>query len=289
MSTPASLPRKADTATMNRPLRATMAIVIVICHRHVLPAAPPDANIKDVQFVADCDGTTQRYVVVLPDSFDDAKAHDVLIALHGHGSDRWQFVKNPRDECRSARDVAAEQRMIFVSPDYRAKTSWMGPKAEADVVQIIARLKKTYRVSRVFICGGSMGGTGCLTFAAMHPELVDGVASMNGTANLVEYENFQAAIQKSFGGTKTEIPQEYKKRSAEYWPHRLSMPVGITAGGKDTSVPPQSVLRLAKALETLDRDVLLIYREQGGHSTNYADGRAILQFMIHKADAAKEP
>jgi hypothetical protein len=25
--------------------------------------------------------------------------------------------------------------MIFVSPDYRAKTSWMGPKAEADMVQ----------------------------------------------------------------------------------------------------------------------------------------------------------
>ena len=269
---------------MNKPLLATLAVSIFICHRHVLPAAPPDANVKDVQFVANCDGTTQRYVVVLPDSFDKSKAHDVLIALHGHGSDRWQFVMDPRDECRSARDVAAEHRMIFVSPDYRAKTSWMGPKAEADVVQIIAQLKETYRVSKLFICGGSMGGTACLTFAALHPDLVDGVASMNGTANLVEYENFQSAIGESFGGTKTDIPQEYKKRSAEYRPDKLTMPVGITAGGKDTSVPPHSVLRLAKALETLGRDVLLIYREDGGHSTNYADGVAILQFMIRKAN-----
>ena len=275
---------------MNKPLPAILAVVIFTClgPGAVLPAAPPDANVMDVQFVAKCDGSIQRYVVMLPDSFDTAKAHDVLIALHGHGSDRWQFVKNPRDECRSARDVAAEHRMIFVSPDYRAKTSWMGPAAEADVVQIIARLKETYRVSKLFICGGSMGGTGCLTFAALHPELVDGVASMNGTANLLEYQNFQDAIEESFGGTKAEVPQEYKKRSAELWPEKLSMPVGITAGGKDTLVPPQSVLRLGEALETIGRDVLIIYREQGGHSTNYDDGRAILQFIVRKAKATKE-
>ena len=66
------------------------------------------------------------------------------------------------------------------------------------------------------------------------------------------------------------------------------MPVGITAGGKDTSVPPDSVLRLAKALKTLGRDVLVIYRENGGHSTNYADGMAILQYMIQKANPTKD-
>ena len=60
-----------------------------------------------------------------------------------------------------------------------------------------------------------------MTFAAIHPERVDGVASMNGTANHLEYENFQDAIAESFGGTKAKIPREYKKRSAEYWPERL--------------------------------------------------------------------
>ena len=68
--------------------------------------------------------------------------------------------------------------MIYVSPDYRAKTSWMGPKAEADVVQIIRDLKKRHRIGRVFITGGSMGGTAALTFAALHPDLVAGVASL---------------------------------------------------------------------------------------------------------------
>lgn len=250
-----------------------------LCGEEVAP------RMEDVAFVAACDGTEQRYVLILPAQLDPAAPYDLLIALHGHGSDRWQFAKDPRDECRAARDAAAEHGMIFVSPDYRAKTSWMGPKAEADLAQIIADLKAKYRVKRVFLCGGSMGGSSCLTFAALRPELLDGVASMNGTANHLEYENFQDAIRESFGGTKAQIPVEYKKRSAEYWPERLTMPLGLTVGGKDTSVPPQSVRRLAKVLAAMGRDVLLIDREEEGHRTGYADAKVILEFVIRKAES----
>ncbi len=242
---------------------------------------------QDVSFTASCDGSAQRYVVMTPPVFNAEAKNDVLIAFHGHGSDRWQYAKSVRDECRVARDVALKHGMLFVSPDYRAKTSWMGPKAEADVLQIIGELKQKYRVGRIFLCGGSMGGTSCLSFAAMHPEHVAGVASMNGTANLLEYENFQEAIQSSYGGTKAEIPEEYKRRSAEYWPERLTMPIGITLGGKDRSVPPDSVRRLADVLNLLGRDVLVIDRAETGHSTNYADGEAVLEFVIGKAKSAE--
>ncbi|OHB84020.1 MAG: alpha/beta hydrolase [Planctomycetes bacterium RBG_16_64_12] len=268
---------------MKSPVWIAAAAVIFVGQSHVLRGGPPEARVKDVVFVSQCDGTDQSYVLVLPDSFQADQAHDLLIALHGHGSDRWQFVKDPRDECRAARDAAAKHGMIFLSPDYRAPTSWMGPKAEADLVQIITELKEQYRVSRVFLSGGSMGGTGCLTFAALHPELVDGAASMNGTANLLEYGNFQSAIEESFGGTKAEIPLEYKRRSAEYWPERLTMPIGITACGKDSAVPPESVVRLANVLERIGRDVLLVFREDGGHATKYADAEAILEFVFQKA------
>jgi pimeloyl-ACP methyl ester carboxylesterase len=268
-------------------------VSVVVISALLCGAAPEKAeswtNMEDVAFTASCDGTTQYYVVMTPEGFKPEETHHVLIALHGHGSDRWQFAKDPRDECRSTRDVAARHGMIFVSPDYRAKTSWMGPTAEADVVQIIGDIKTRYRVDKVFICGGSMGGSSCLTFAALHPDLVAGVASMNGTANHLEYENFQDAIRESFGGDKKDIPEEYKKRSAEYWPERLTMPIGITAGGKDESVPPHSVLRLAKILEKLGRQVLVVYREEGGHSTTYDDGVAILEFMIEKALGSPSP
>jgi len=251
---------------------------------HVATAArAAEPRTEDVTFTAKCDKTAQHYVVVYPDGFKPGEPHHLLIALHGHGSDRWQFVRGAFDEAKAARDVAAAHRMLFVSPDYRKSTSWMGPKAEADLLQIIDDLRARYRIGKVIVCGASMGGSSCLTFAAMHPDRTDGVASMNGTANHLEYEKFQDAIAESFGGTKAQIPREYKKRSAEYWPERLTMPVGIAVGGKDDVVPPASVIRLAGILKKLQPNVLLIVREAGGHTTSYADGKEILEFVLRKA------
>lgn len=261
-------------------VRSPIALAIVLATQGLLAAEP---RTEDVAMVAQCDRSTQHYVIVYPPDFQADQPADVLIALHGHGSDRWQYVKDPRDECRVARDVAAAHRMLFVSPDYRAKTSWMGPKAEADMLQILAELKTRFKLGKVILCGGSMGGSSVLTFAAMHPQLVDGVVSMNGTANHLEYANFQDAIQQSFGGTKAQLPLEYKNRSAEYWPERLTMPIGITAGGRDELVPPGSAVRLAGVLKNLQPNVLLVYREATGHSTNYQDGKTVLEFVIQKA------
>jgi predicted GH43/DUF377 family glycosyl hydrolase len=255
---------------------------IVLLALQTCLAAALGQRTEDKQFTAKCDGSTQNYVVIYPEGFQADKPCDMLIALHGHGSDRWQFVKADYDECRASRDAAASRHMIYVSPDYRAKTSWMGPKAEADMVQIIEEMKSQCKIGKTIISGGSMGGSSSLTFAAMHPELIDGVVSMNGTANHLEYENFQDAIGESFGGPKSQIPQEYKNRSAEYWPERMKMPIAITASGKDTIVPPQSVLRLAGVLKKLQPNVLLIYREEGGHDTNYNDTKQAFDFVLDK-------
>ena len=244
---------------------------------------------QDILFKSNLDGTEQRYVELLPPGFDASELHDVVIALHGHGSDRWQFINQTRGECRGVRDVSAKYGLIMVSPDYRARTSWMSPAAEADVVQIIAELKKRHRVGRVFLAGGSMGGTAALTFAVLHPELVAGVCSLNGTANLVDYENFQEARTVSFGGTKAEVPDEYRKRSAEFYPDKFTMPVAFTTGGKDESVPPQSVLRLAEKLKQAGRKVLSIHREDGGHSTSYEDTMTAMEFILRVADVTRDP
>lgn len=243
---------------------------------------------QDIEFIADCDQTKQRYVKILPESFSDQSPTSILIALHGHGSDRWQFVKHPRGECKAARDFAQKHQLIYISPDYRARTSWMGPQAEADLVQIIGDLKKRYLIQHVFLCGGSMGGSSSLTFAALHPELISGVAAMNPTANHLEYDQFQSAISASFGGTKREIPDEYKKRSAEYWPEKLTMPVSISVGGKDTVVPPNSARRLSNILKQVHENVLLIDRPQQGHATSYEDTNSLLEFVIQRVTKEKQ-
>ncbi|MCB1207404.1 MAG: right-handed parallel beta-helix repeat-containing protein, partial [Verrucomicrobiae bacterium] len=113
--------------------------------------------LTDVTFRSNLDGSEQRYVELLPAGASEGEVRDVVLAFHGHGSDRWQFARDPRGECRGVREAAAKYGLILVSPDYRAKTSWMGPAAEADVVQIIAELKQRHHIGRVFLAGGSMG------------------------------------------------------------------------------------------------------------------------------------
>ena len=244
------------------------------------PLPAPAAEPVDLAFAAECDGSTERVVELLPPDFDTAAPRDLLIALHGHGADRWQFIREGRDECRGTREAAARHGAILLSPDYRAPTSWMGPKAEADLVQIIAAAKQRHRIGRVVVCGGSMGGTGALTFAALHPDLVDGVCSLNGTANLVEYGSFLDAIAASFGGTKEEVPEEYRKRSAELHAEALVMPIAFTTGGRDDVVPPASVLRLHDALAARGRPVLLLHRPDRGHDTDLADTTTALDFLF---------
>lgn len=247
--------------------------------------ASVSATILDRTFIADFDGSPQKYVEIRPDGFAADKPISVLIALHGHGSDRWQFATETRDECKATRDVAAANAMLMISPDYRAKTSWMGPAAEGDLLQIIRILKGQFQVQRVIISGGSMGGTSALTFTALHPDQVDGVVALNATANHVEYDQFQDAISESFGGSKQEVPAEYYCRSAEFFPDKFTMPVAATTGGRDATVPPESVQRFIKNLRKRSLKVLEIHRAEAGHSTNYDDTVRAFRFVIAASQA----
>ena len=240
------------------------------------------SRIEDRTFRARNDGTKQKFVLVYPPGFGPDKPVSLLIALHGHGSDRWQFVKQTRGECSGTREAATRHGMLMVSPDYRAKTSWMGPKAEEDLVQIIASLKRQFFVEHVIVSGGSMGGTGALTFTARNPDMVDGVVALNGTANLVNYERFSDAIATSFKGSRDEVPDEYRNRSAEFFSERFTMPIAATTGGADKIVPPDSVLRLLKAININNDRVLSIHRPDGGHSTNHDDTVRAFEFVISK-------
>jgi pimeloyl-ACP methyl ester carboxylesterase len=243
----------------------------------------PAMKLNEVVFRSGLDNTEQRYVELVPVVRPEGRPGDLIIALHGHGSDRWQFIRDARGECRGVRDVAARHRAILVSPDYRARTSWMGPKAEADLVQIITEARRRHQPGKTFITGGSMGGTSALIFTALHPDLIDGVCSLNGTANMLEFDGFKEAVAASYGGTREARPDEYRKRSVELHPEKLTMPVAITTGGKDAVVPPQSALRLAESLRLAGRQALLIHRAEGGHSTTYEDTVTAMEFILQAA------
>lgn len=247
-----------------------------IANSQVLP------SIVERTFVASCDGSKEKYIEIKPVGFrPDA---GVLIALHGHGSDRHQFAEDPRGECRASREAAASRGMLYVTPDYRARTSWMGARAESDVLDIIKKLKDDYGVVKFFFCGASMGGTSALTFAVRHPDLVSGVVALNPLADHLTYENFQDAIAASFGGDKKTAYDEYYRRSAINYPERFMMPISITVGGADKTVPPESARELARKIASRRSD--LIYFDEVAereHETDYAASKKAYDEMFARA------
>jgi pimeloyl-ACP methyl ester carboxylesterase len=249
----------------------------------VISSASGTTEPRDIAFVSTADGTTQHYLLLLPEGYQGTENPPLMVALHSLGGTRAQFLETRHPTVRAAVDTVAKWRMIYVLPEYRGPRSWMGEKAEADVVQIIAQVKSRYRTGKVFLCGTSMGGSAALTFTALHPGLVDGVIAMNATANHLELDTVNDSVAESFGGSKERIPLEYKKRSAEYWPERFTMPVALTAGGKDSLIPPASVTRLAGVLGKLGRKVLLIVPPDQGHQTSYEDALAAFDFVVRAA------
>ena len=102
---------------MHRSLEILLVVSVILLSWCTSSRAEEPVAIE-VAFTADADGTLQQYVVLLPPAFDPEAAHDVLIALHGHGSDRWQFVNEcarrvPRGKgcCGATRDAVCVARL----------------------------------------------------------------------------------------------------------------------------------------------------------------------------------
>src|SRR3954469_24984700 len=113
---------------------ALLFILVCLVNALGLPLMGAEAASPDVTFFCNLDQSNQRYLLKLPTGGVPQPAL-LLIALHGHGSDRHQFMTPGRDETRAALEMAERHHCIYVTPDYRAATSWMGPTAEADLVQ----------------------------------------------------------------------------------------------------------------------------------------------------------
>ena len=152
-----------------------MLILAAIAAGQLISSEPVRA---EKTFLASFDGSRQKYVELVPGTFRPEAG--ALVALHGHGSDRHQFVDDTRGECAAAREAALLRGLLYVSPDYRAKTSWMGPAAESDMLDLLETLRRERGIAKFYFCGGSMGGTSALTFAVRHPDLVAGVEILRG-------------------------------------------------------------------------------------------------------------
>lgn len=209
-------------------------------------------------FRSELDGHDDYALVISPDS-GPSVGGDVAFYLHGHGGVPEQLFSHP---CLvGLPELATRAGVTLVAPNLRGN-AWMGPAAEADLLQLLAEVRREWRPRRLLLTGASMGGTSTLIFEGLHPEVFDGYLAFCGAADMREYAAFcrehqgaipvlghiADAIAQSYGGSPDEQPEVYRQRSATEQASRFVRPTIFVHGGNDAIIPVGPARRLAQSL-----------------------------------------
>jgi pimeloyl-ACP methyl ester carboxylesterase len=234
-----------------------------------LEPAPPEASAAGVQrlsYRSPQDGVADWALVWPP-----AGGNTWLVNLHGHGSDGTQLFTRP--DIRGAwLPLFREMEFGILTPNLRGN-AWMSPDAAADLRALLQVVRDDFGVSRFLFVSGSMGGTGNLIYAVLHPDDVAGVIAMcpathmglfyewcNSRPDAPVLTEISAAIRAAYGGTPGERPDVYGRHSCLAHADRLTMPVYVAHGEDDAAIPVAQSRALAAACTSGN----LKYREVPG-------------------------
>lgn len=130
------------------------------------------------------------YSLFVPSSYDDAKAHPLIVALHGLGSTAQQMIRY-----RGLTDLAESHGYVVVAPQGYNNHGWygslgpginrfserfstpsqpdpenLGELSEKDVLNVLGIVKGEFNIDsdRVCLMGHSMGGGGTLYLGMKH-------------------------------------------------------------------------------------------------------------------------
>jgi predicted esterase len=129
------------------------------------------------------DNTLQPYRIFAPASYDGSKPLPLIIALHGMGGNENSYFDS---YANGAFKAEAETRGYIVAcPKGREPASMYLGSAEKDVMDVIAEVRRDYRIDtdRIYMTGHSMGGFGSWSIAMNHPEVFAAIAPVAGGGN----------------------------------------------------------------------------------------------------------
>ncbi len=226
-------------------------------HLHVLPEGP--TGVLRMDYVSDRDGR-KDWALLLPGR--GAEAATWVVCLHGHGARGDQLYTRP-DIRRAWLPRWQERGWSVLTPDLR-RNAWMSPAAAEDLQGLLAWLRAERGARRFFFFSGSMGGTGNLIYAALHPEDVAGVAALGAVGDLASYHfwcraqksppapgvlgEIAEAIQRAYGAPPDTLPAPYARHSALAHADRLAMPIFLAHGAEDRVMPVSQPRELAERL-----------------------------------------
>jgi pimeloyl-ACP methyl ester carboxylesterase len=126
------------------------------------------------------DGTLQPYRLFIPSTYDSKKDVPLVVVLHGMGGDENTIFEAYRST--ALQQLAEHFGYLIVCPKGRETTSMYRGAAEQDVMDVLAEVRRQFRVDgkRIYLMGHSMGGYGTWSIAMNHPDVFAALAPVSG-------------------------------------------------------------------------------------------------------------
>lgn len=128
------------------------------------------------------DNTLQPYRLFIPGGYDGKSPAPLVVALHGMGGDENSMLDLYNG---AVKREAARAGFLVVCPKGRDSASMYSGAAETDVLDVLAEVRRDYKVdsSRVYLMGHSMGGFGTWSIAMRHPGIWASLGPISGGGN----------------------------------------------------------------------------------------------------------
>ncbi len=173
---------------------------------------------------SELDRMLMPYRIFVPQNYEKSKQYPLIVLLHAAACDENTLMMPNFFQA-----LAADRGYLLASINGRGPYSDFREESGArqDLFDVIALMQKHYNIdsNHIFLTGASMGGFGTWTIGLEYRDRFAALASMAGTA------------------TRT---MDYLKGKLD---SGKKIPVLITVGGKDKSVPPEPALEVYKAVK----------------------------------------
>lgn len=226
--------------------------------RALMAALPlPSAEAGQCEFQLTCaDGFSRKFFVTVPPAYDPARRYPLIVLLHGGvNGESGEAARGLAGDWAPFMTEAQRKAVFFLAPTADCENTtinarWWREGGMKNIEAMIAAVKARYAIDdeRVFLSGGSDGGSGTWALAMRRNDLFAGFFPMVGHP-LVPATDATAAFFENLKGIN----------------------LFNISGGKDNVYPGAEVSKIVGQINAVGPKVLHKNYEQAGHDMSYAE------------------
>lgn len=203
------------------------------------------------------DSSLQTYSVSLPEGYRPETSYPLIVSMHGHG---WfgPFQGHPAPVIKGAFSLA---------PQGRGATDYMA-LGEDDVLSAIEEVCRDFTIDRdrIYLRGGSMGGTGSWHLGVHYADRFAGILPVVGNADYTAWQTHWG-WNAPFEGRNAELRRLVQEAQTPraYAENLLNLPTYAIHGTADPIVPVDHARRTVAALRQLGTPIQYLEYPGSGH------------------------